>query len=116
MRPLLGAAALTVLLTMALPAPLASQQSDVILQDFEFRPAVTRLTIGEYGPGVQVRWVNNGPSAHTVTAEGGTFDSKELARGATFSFRFEAPGTYDYHCNIHSTMKGQIVVTQTGGY
>ncbi len=114
MRPLLTAAALTALLTAALPAPLASQQAEVILQDFEFRPAVIRLTVGEYGPGVDVRWVNNGPSTHTVTAEGGAFDSRELARGATFSFRFEAAGTFDYRCNIHATMKGQIIVTMSG--
>jgi plastocyanin len=113
-RHLLTAATLTLLLTAALPVPLASQQSEVILQDFEFRPAVTRLAVGEYGPGVEVRWVNNGPSTHTVTAEGGAFDSKALAPGAAFLFRFEAAGTFDYHCTIHSAMKGQIIITMSG--
>ena len=113
-RPLLTAATLTVLFTAALPVPLASQQSEVILQDFEFRPAVTRLAVGEYGPGGEVRWVNNGPSTHTVTAEGGAFDSKALAPGAALLLRFEAAGTFDYHCTIHPAMKGQIIVTMSG--
>lgn len=114
MRPSLITAVLTVLLIAALPIPLASQQSEVIVQDFEFRPAVVRLSVGDYGPGVDVRWVNNGPSTHWIVADGRAFDSRELARGATFSFRFEAAGTFDYHCNVHPTMKGQIVVTSSG--
>jgi len=112
MRRLLGTAALAALLVTGLPAALSSQQAEVILQDFEFRPAVIRVSIDEYGPGsVDIKWVNNGPSTHWVIADGRAFDSRELARGATFSFRFEAAGTFDYHCNIHPTMKGQIVVT-----
>lgn len=112
MRRLLGTAVLAALLVTGLPAATSSQQAEVILQDFEFRPAVTRVSIDESGSGsVDVRWMNNGPSTHTVTADGGVFDSKELARGVTFSFRFRSAGTFDYHCNIHREMKGQIVVT-----
>jgi plastocyanin len=33
-----------------------------------------------------------------------------LAPGATGSFTFTTPGTYAYHCTIHSFMKGTIVV------
>ncbi|HEV8339888.1 MAG TPA: hypothetical protein VGR25_09580, partial [bacterium] len=79
------AALVAFLLIAGLPAPLASQQSEVILRDFEFSPAVTRLTVSEYGPGVEVRWVNQGPSTHTVTDDRGAFDSRALAPGAAFS-------------------------------
>lgn len=108
------AALVAPLVIAAFPTPLASQPSEVMLHDFEFRPAVTRLTVSDYGPGVEVRWMNQGPSTHTVTADGGAFDSKALAPGAAFSFRFEAPGTVDYRCTIHQGMRGQIVVTASG--
>ncbi|MDA4123762.1 MAG: cupredoxin domain-containing protein, partial [Thaumarchaeota archaeon] len=57
----------------------------------------------------------NDIAAHTVTADnttGGTavFDSSNLAVGASYSYTFTAPGTYTYHCNYHSWMKGTVVV------
>ena len=33
-----------------------------------------------------------------------------LAKGATFSFTFDKPGTYTYICSIHPTMKGTVIV------
>jgi plastocyanin len=49
-----------------------------------------------------------------VTDDRGAFDSRALAPGAAFSFRFQAPGTVDYRCTIHQEMRGQIVVTASG--
>lgn len=110
----LSIAGLTVLLLAGLPAALASQQpvSEVVVGDFAFRPPVLRVTLPEGSGAVEVRWVNGGPSDHTVTANGGAFDSRSLARGASFSFRFQTEGTFDYHCAFHETMRGQIVVTR----
>ena len=60
-----------------------------------------------------VKWKNNdGVSPeHTVTADLGAFNSGPLGDTNTFSFTFTAPGTYDYHCTIHPTMVGPIIVT-----
>jgi plastocyanin len=57
-----------------------------------------------------VKWGNNDGVAHTVTANGGAFDSGSIADGGTFSFTFTTPGTYPYHCSIHPTMVGTITV------
>jgi plastocyanin len=34
-----------------------------------------------------------------------------MPSGATFSFTFTKAGTFAYHCSIHSSMHGTIVVS-----
>jgi hypothetical protein len=50
-----------------------------------------------------------------VTADGGAFDSGNLATGQTFSQTFSAAGTFAYHCNIHPQMTGTVTVTGGAG-
>lgn len=57
-----------------------------------------------------VKWGNNDGTTHTVTANGGAFDSGNIADGGTFTFTFTTVGTYPYHCTIHPTMVGTITV------
>jgi plastocyanin len=87
----------------------------VSIKDFDFSPASRSVTVG-----TTVTWTNTGQAPHTVTADDGTFDSGTLDPGKDFSFTFDTPGTFTYHCNIHPRMKGKIVVkeanaAQTGG-
>ena len=51
-------------------------------------------------------------AAHTVTAEGGAFDSGLLAEGASFRHRFTQPGTVSYRCLLHDGMRGTVTVGQ----
>ena len=63
--------------------------------------------------GTTVTWKNNDGVAHTVTSDDGTsFDSGTMASGASFSFTANIPGTFAYHCTIHSGMKATLVVTE----
>jgi plastocyanin len=63
--------------------------------------------------GATVKWYNKDGYAHTVTSDDGTtFDSGNLAAGATFSYTANTVGTFDYHCNVHANMKGTLVVTE----
>jgi plastocyanin len=48
---------------------------------------------------------------HQVVADGGEFESPKVAPGARWSYTFLEPGTFNYHCGVHATMTGQIVVT-----
>ena len=115
MRTAATVVALTVLLALAAPRVVHSQQPlSVAIQNFEFRPVTLRVTIRNGETRQEVRWVNNGSVAHTVTADRGAFNSRQLAPGDTFSFAFTAAGTIDYHCEIHPTMKGQIVIEVEG--
>jgi plastocyanin len=45
-----------------------------------------------------------------VTADTNSFDSGNLQPAGSFSFTFTRPGTYAYHCSIHPSMHGSVVV------
>lgn len=80
--------------------------SSVKVIDFGFDPASITVKAG-----TSVTWTNTGSATHTVTADDASFDSGSLASGATFSQTFAKAGTYAYHCKIHASMKGTVVVT-----
>ncbi|MGH2636993.1 MAG: plastocyanin/azurin family copper-binding protein [Actinomycetota bacterium] len=79
--------------------------SAVTIQDFAFAPAEL-----EVAPGSEVTWTNEDPTAHTVTAEDGSFDSDEIAPGTTFSIGVAGNGPVSYFCRIHPDMQGTISV------
>ena len=77
----------------------------VAIANFAFAPTSVTVKAGD-----TVTWTNSDSAAHTVTADDGSFDSKNLANGATFSQTFASAGTFAYHCNIHPTMKATVIV------
>jgi plastocyanin len=62
-----------------------------------------------------VTWTNNDNVHHTVTSASGngSLNSGDMAPGATYTFTFSFPGTYDYHCVYHSWMTGSVVVKES---
>ncbi|MDQ2902837.1 MAG: cupredoxin family copper-binding protein [Chloroflexota bacterium] len=86
--------------------PTAATGSNTVgVSNFTFSPGALTVHVGD-----KVTWTNNDSVAHTVTSDNGKFDSNTLAPGTSFSFKFTKAGTYDYHCNIHSSMHGSIIV------
>jgi plastocyanin len=83
----------------------AAGTNAVTIQGFAFDPESI-----EVAAGTEVTWTNQDPAEHTVTAEGGAFDSGPLARAATFSTTLEGPGTVTYFCAIHPSMRGTVRV------
>ncbi|HEX2066107.1 MAG TPA: cupredoxin family copper-binding protein, partial [Candidatus Thermoplasmatota archaeon] len=81
------------------------QERAVAIAQFMFDPASLAVQAGG-----RVVWTNQDGAMHTVTADDGSFDSGTLAQGATFRHTFAAAGTLDYHCSIHPSMQGRIVV------
>ena len=59
--------------------------------------------------GETVRWINADPVEHSVTFADGP-NSGNLPQRASFARRFDAPGTYPYHCTPHPYMTGVVVV------
>jgi len=82
----------------------ASAQA-VSIQNFAFNPATLTVPVG-----TTVTWTNNDSTAHTVTADDGSFKSGNVDPGATFSFTFSTAGTFNYHCEIHPNMTASITV------
>jgi len=60
--------------------------------------------------GTTVTWTNNDTTGHTVTGDGGSFDSGAIAAGGSFQFTFQNRGTFAYHCTFHPGMVGSVVV------
>jgi plastocyanin len=49
---------------------------------------------------------------HTVTADDGTYDGALATTGVTkvFTHLFSTAGTSTYHCTIHVSMTGTVIV------
>jgi len=60
--------------------------------------------------GAVVTWSNSDSTTHDVVADAGAFDSGRMNQNGTFSFTFNQKGTFTYHCSIHPTMIGTVVV------
>ena len=93
------------------PTP-SSQVVVVQVQDNQFSPKDVVINAGD-----TVRWVRvGGASAHTVTADDGSFDSNAIFQkdGDTFERTFATAGrTVDYTCKAHygcCKMSGSIRV------
>ena len=68
-----------------------------------FRPRTIHIARGDV-----VKWVNRDNITHTSTSS--SWDSGSVAPGDRFKRRFRRAGTFNYHCSIHSSMTGTIVV------
>ena len=62
--------------------------------------------------GATVTVKNEDGFAHTVTADNGAFNTNNIDGDKTVTFTAPStPGTYKFHCNIHSSMHGTLTVT-----
>jgi plastocyanin len=89
----------------------------VVVAQFKYTPPDVNLVVGD-----TVLWTWAGPDTnHSVTADAGqsmNFDSDpgkpsaEIAHPLNdgYGVTFTQPGTYRYHCKVHSFMKGSITV------
>ena len=87
------------------PRPVSAALISVSISDLTFTPALVTVNLGD-----TVKWTNNDPIAHTVTALDGSFSSGKIAPGESFSVTFSTAGTFAYKCSIHTTMAGSVKV------
>lgn len=102
-----------------LPNDVAIVRGASTLTTTAFDPSPRALDLGDRAE-VSVRWVNadggqgyGGGTAvpHQIASDDGAFaTSAPLGSGATYTVAFDNPGTYRYHCAIHPSMVGTIIV------
>jgi plastocyanin len=81
----------------------------ITIKSFAFSPQ--EMTVKQ---GTTVTWTNLDGVGHTIVSDAGAPDaisSEPISQGASFSFTFTKPGTYPYHCSIHPSMTGSVIVT-----
>ena len=86
------------------PTPTAGKTIEI--SNFAFAPAQLTVTRG-----TRVTWINRDSAPHQpVSDSGAVISSGVIQTGGTYSVTFNQPGTYTYHCAIHPSMTGTIVV------
>jgi plastocyanin len=83
-----------------------SRPHAVTVQGFAFSPDALTVTAG-----TSVSWTNRDGFDHSIVDRGGAFRGQPFGTGATFTYKYEKPGTYQYFCGIHNSMTGTVVVT-----
>lgn len=83
-----------------------NSNSNVEISNFAFTP--NTITISK---GSSIVWTNLDSAPHTIVSDtGDELNSESLSKGGTFSHTFNSPGTYEYHCGIHPSMKAKVIV------
>lgn len=95
--------------TDTVTAPSANAQTiGVNIQNFSFATLTVTVKVGD-----TVKWTNLDSVGHTVESnDGTTFKSSTLVINDTFSKTFTAAGTFAYHCGLHPSMTGTVIVTE----
>ena len=91
--------------TTSTSASTSNKSNAVSIENFSFNPG--ELTVKK---GTEVTWTNNDSTTHTVTSDTKTFSSGDITPGSTYKFTFSETGTFSYHCSIHTTMTGKVIV------
>ncbi len=84
----------------------SSSEVQVTIEGFAYHSADLTIPLG-----TTVTWTNKDGAPHTTTSDDGLWDSGGLSQGASFSHTFDQAGTFNYHCSIHTSIKGTITVT-----
>lgn len=87
------------------PSQAAVAPTVVKIQGMAFSPAT--ITVAK---GTRVTWKNLDSVSHTSTSNTGVWNSGTLGPGKSYGRRFAKKGTFPYHCAIHPSMTGTVVV------
>jgi LPXTG-motif cell wall-anchored protein len=87
------------------PTARASASGGVTIQNFAFAPQTVTVSQGD-----TVSWTNRDGTAHSATADDGSFDTGLLDKGSSATHTFSQAGTFQYHCTPHPYMTATVVV------
>jgi plastocyanin len=78
----------------------------VTIQNMAFNPSTLNVQVG-----TTVTWINKDTVTHDVVSDTGVFNSGNLTNGMSYNYTFNQTGSFPYHCAIHPSMTGTIVVS-----
>jgi plastocyanin len=93
----------------AMEEPTASEPAkvtkvvDVQIKGFRYNPSLVTINAGD-----TVRWTNEDTARHDATGTG--WNTPLLGKGESAEVVFDKPGSYDYGCSVHPSMKAKVIV------
>ncbi len=84
----------------------ASNPGTITIKSFTFNPNPATAKVGD-----TITINNTDPTAHTFTADDGSFDTKPIDGGTSKTVKVTKAGTIGYHCDIHQSMHGTLNVS-----
>lgn len=113
------------LLISGCTAPTNDEEQELVEMQSGLKFEPQEITID---PGTEVVWINRDSTGHNVVSDDGAFEdmdpNKLLNGGQKFSFTFDEPGVYPYHCEPHAFpkddgtwggMTGTVIVRNADG-
>jgi plastocyanin len=79
----------------------------ISIKNFAFNPAELRVKVGD-----KITVSNDDSTTHTMSADDTStgVDTGNISPGSSKTVTFTKPGTFVYHCHIHSSMTGTVTV------
>lgn len=90
---------------LAAAAHASEHATKVSIANFAFMPGDLTIAAGE-----RIEWTNDDGAPHGLLFKDGTAGAAMMLPGASFSRRFDKPGSYEYACSIHPYMTAKITV------
>jgi len=87
----------------------AGETVTVHIDGMRFEPATITVK-----PGTTVTWVHGSQMPHAITGNDDGLRSSTLYKGQKYSHTFKAEGLYNYFCDLHPSMRGNVVVEEAG--
>jgi len=87
------------------PPETGTSTKNVEIKSFAFNPSEITISVGD-----TITWTNMDSMTHTITSDSGNELSGSTNSGGTYSHKFDTAGTFSYHCSIHTSMKGKVIV------
>ncbi|MBI4906592.1 MAG: cytochrome P460 family protein [Acidobacteria bacterium] len=79
---------------------------NIVITSYRFLPSTLTVKAGTV-----VTIVNEDAPAHTVVDDD-RYATDRMRRGNSVSIKFTVPGEWNYHCSIHPSMQGKIIVQE----
>lgn len=79
----------------------------ILVKDSSFSPSPLTVVSGS-----SVTFVNNTGATHTLMSDdSSTIQLVSIAPGTSYFFKKDTSGTFPYHCTLHPSARGTIILT-----